>query len=319
MEEARLRYIEERSSYEILAKRVEVALQCSFAEAHISCTVTSRAKTVSSFVKKALTKSYSDIWEETTDKAGVRVIFEHPGDLDRGLQIAQDLFPDSTLEDERFKEGEEQKLSYPKTHLLVKVTDADLSADSMACEIQLRTTAQDLWSRMSHALLYKPLATSSPVVRRSLYRLLALVELYDAEVERAMIDMASNPAFEESQLLHSAEALFHEFVASDYRLDLSQEILPVLLKAINVPVPTYVENLENFSKDNRVKLAEFFRDYGPGSASGLTGQNILASQPECIIIFEIISRRPEALRAIWEIHLPADWLSEISGSWGIYL
>ncbi|MGW3733177.1 hypothetical protein [Streptomyces sp. NPDC005148] len=320
VEEARRRYLKERPSYETLAKRIELALQRSLAEAHISCSVESRAKTVSSFVKKALTKPYEDIWEETTDKAGVRVIFEHPGDLERGLQIAQEIFPDSALEDERFKEGAEQKLSYPKTHLLVRVLDSELSPDYMGCEIQLRTAAQDLWSRMSHALLYKPLATSSPVVRRSLYRLLALVELYDAEVERAMTDMESNPAFEESQLLHSAEALYHEFVASDYRLDLSQEIIPVLLKVINAPILTYVKTLEEFSKDNRAKLAEFFRDYGPESASGLAGQNILASQPECIIIFELISRRPEALRAKWENGpLPEDWLSEISGSWGVYL
>ncbi|WP_345962921.1 hypothetical protein ABDE16_18515 [Streptomyces sp. BRB040] len=290
------------------------------AEAHIPCSIQGRAKTVSSFVKKALTNVYEDVWEETTDKAGVRVIFEHAGDLERGLKIAQGLFPDSTLEDERFEEGFEQRLSYPKIHLQVRILDSELSPDRMSCEIQLRTAAQDLWSRMSHALLYKPLATSSPVVRRSLYRLLALVELYDAEVERAMTDMTSNPAFEESQLLHSAEALYHEFVASDYRLDLSQEVIPVLLQVIDTPILAYIETLEEFSKNNRAKLAEFFRDYGPESASGLSGQNVLATQPECIIIFELISRKPEALRARWEENiLPEDWLSEISGSWGVHL
>ncbi|MFJ9830549.1 hypothetical protein ACIRU2_03930 [Streptomyces sp. NPDC101169] len=320
IEEARRRYIEERPSYEILAKRVELALLRRLAEAHIPCSVESRAKTVSSFVKKTLTTTYGDIWEEMPDKAGARVIFEHSGDLELGIQIARELFPDSKLENERFEEGFEQRLSYPKTHLHVRVLDKELNPDYMSCEIQLRTAAEDLWSRMSHALLYKPSAPSSPVVRRSLYRLLALVELYDAEVERAMTDMTSNPAFEESQLLHSTEALYHEFVASDYRLALSQEIIPVLLELIDKPIIAYTETLEEFSKSNRPKLAEFFREYGPESASGLSGQNILATQPECIIIFEIISRKPEALRAKWEENqLPEDWLSELSGSWGIHL
>lgn len=320
VEEARLRYIRERSSYQILAKRIRLALLNTMTESHIPCSIQSRAKTVSSFVKKALTNPYEDVWAEITDKAGVRVIFENPGDLERGLQIAQKLFPESTLEDERFEEGFEQKLSYPKTHLQVRVFDSTLSPDCMNCEIQFRTSAQDLWSRMSHALLYKPSAPSSPVVRRSLYRLLALVELYDAEVERAMIDMKSNPEFEESQLLHSAEALYHEFVASSYRLGLSQEIIPVLLEVIDVPIPAYTKTLEEFSNNNRVKLAEFFRDYGPESASGMAGQNILATQPECIVIFELVSRKPEALRARWEEELlPEDWLSELCGSWGVLL
>ncbi|MFJ9375219.1 hypothetical protein [Streptomyces sp. NPDC101455] len=320
VEEARLRYIHERPSYEILAKRVELAILPRLAEAHIPCSVESRAKTVSSFVKKTLANARDGTGEEPTDKAGARVIFKNSGDLERGLQIVQDLFPDAKLEDERFEEGFEQKLSYPKIHLHVRVLDKELNPDYMSCEIQLRTAAEDLWSRMSHALLYKPSAPSSPTVRRSLYRLLALVELYDAEVERAMTDMTSNPAFEESQLLHSAEALYHEFVASEYRLSLSQEVVPVLLKVIDAPITAYTKTLEDFFKSNRPKLAEFFREYGPESASGLSGQNILASQPECIIIFEIISRKPEALRARWEENLlPEDWLSELSGSWGAQL
>jgi ppGpp synthetase/RelA/SpoT-type nucleotidyltranferase len=321
-EAARIKYLKERDRYEKLASQVANEISRRMSECHIPCEVSSRAKAVSSFVKKALAKNnYQDPWQEITDKAGVRVVFEHPGDLDKALKEIQEVFPDSTLEDERRKAGTEKELKYPKTHLQVRLQSihAGSPLDHLECEVQLRTRAQDLWSRMSHALLYKPAVPTTPDVRRSLYRLLALVELYDAEVERGMTTMTESPDFEESQLLHSAESIFHEFVGSDYRLELSQEVIPVLMCVIAQSVKDYSAALMEFADRNRPKLAQFFMEYGPESASGAAGQNFLASQPECIIIFELVARKPESLRAIWNRELPPDWLSEIAESWGVYL
>ncbi|MGW4654407.1 hypothetical protein ACWEP2_08660 [Streptomyces sp. NPDC004279] len=316
--EARLRYLRERPIYQTLASNVAELIRTEAAANGITCEVHGRSKDVASFVRKAIKKRYSDPWSQITDKAGVRVILEHSKDIDESLEVIRSAFTVLHEEDERDQPENEKKLEYPKIHL--QIADPSHEPTSgvppLECEVQVRTRAQDLWSRMSHALLYKPAIPVSPVVRRSLYRLLALVELYDSEVARGVEEMESNPDFREVQLLRHAERVFHLFVASDYEISISEEIMPVLTPLIQ-DTESYGHKLIDFSQKRFAKLDDTFREYGPMSEVGQSGQYVLVGQPESVIIFQLLEEMPLRLASAWREALPEDWLEELSNVWGV--
>ncbi|MGW2468718.1 hypothetical protein [Streptomyces bauhiniae] len=316
--EARLRYIQEKPIFETLASNVTDLIRTEAAANGITCEVQGRSKDIASFVRKAIKKRYANPWDEITDKAGVRVILEHSNDVDEVLEVIRAAFTVLREEDERDQPENEARLVYPKVHLQIADPshDPESGTSPLECEIQVRTRAQDLWSRMSHTLLYKPAVPSTPVVRRSLYRLLALVELYDSEVARGVEEMESNPDFREVQLLRHAERVFHLFVASDYEISISEEILPVLTPLIE-DTESYGYKLVDFSRQRFAKLDDTFREYGPMSEIGQSGQYVLVGQPESVIIFQLLEEMPLRLASAWREALPEDWLDELSSVWGV--
>lgn len=320
------RYQAERPRIEKAAQLTAALLRRRTARERITCEVTYRAKELGSFITKAYKKPYADPWNDITDKAGVRIIVQHKGLLDRALQVVQtNLTPVEAVQDYRDEDDVKGKytLQYPRLHAQV-LAAGDLTDDDgkpYECEIQIRTDATDLWARMSHRLLYKAGATDVPRdVSRSLYRLIALVELYDLEVERGVDALAQHPDFTLSnRLLTEAEFLYRTFTDHEYRRDLSEDIVDVLLETIEHETD-YPNKLAQFAEQHRQQLAEAYRDYGPTSEHFLThGRYILASQPESLIIFERLSTAKMLLRGIWEDQLSETMLSDMAEIWSVHL
>ncbi|WP_432980487.1 hypothetical protein [Dactylosporangium sp. CA-233914] len=323
LDAARIRYVRERPNFERAAAHIANAFKIAAAGIGLECRITYRAKDVASFVKKALVKKMDDPWAEIYDKAGIRVIVTHPGDLDVAKQIAATLFgPPVWEEDDRHDREKLDRLFYPRLHVWVEVPDIpDIkleSDESMQCEIQIRTEAEDLWSRMSHGLLYKPTTQLPENVVRSLYRLLALVELYDGEVERAVAAMSQDPDHRLNEILLQAEQSFYTFCSTPYDRDLSREVGRVLMRAISTAkFVTYKSDLALFVDENREQLENVYRDYGPLSSLGQQGTYILASQPESLAIFERLTNAPMLFGQIWEEELPPELLEEMKNVWGV--
>ncbi|MFJ1797150.1 hypothetical protein [Kitasatospora griseola] len=324
IDQALERYQKEISRIERAAKLTAAHLQRRAARARINCEVIYRTKDIRSFVAKAHHKQYSDPWNQITDKAGVRVIVQHRGLLDPVLDlIRQTLTLVGEPEDDRDKVGSEDRLQYPRLHAQVIAwgDEADDDGNPYECEIQIRTEATDLWARMSHKLMYKSEAGEVPsTVRRSLYRLIALVELYDLEVERGVDALARYPdVLRSNRLLGEAEHLYRTFTDHPYRRDLSEEIVDVLIGAIR-PDSDYLGRLAGFVEDRRNDLERTYRDYGPLSEHFLRrGRYILASQPESLIIFERLSSAKLLLQGIWIDQLPESMLNDMADAWGVSL
>ncbi|MFC8675080.1 hypothetical protein ACFUEN_20670 [Streptomyces griseorubiginosus] len=324
MDEVFSRYRRERSRIEVAARLTAAHLRRRAARARINCEVSYRAKEVSSFVTKAQYKNYVDPWKQITDKAGVRVVVQHEGLLDPMLDLIQEsLNVVGEPEDDRLIVGAEDRLQYPRLHVQVIASGDQVSDDGKPyeCEIQLRTEAIDLWARMSHKLMYKAEASVVPSnVRRSLYRLIALIELYDLEVRRGVEAMAQYPDVAQSnRLLDEAEHLFRTFTEHKPRRDLSEEVVDVLVKAIPDP-GGYPERLSKFIDDRRADLERAYRDYGPESDHFLRhGRYILASQPESLIIFERLSSSKLLLHGRWVDELPESMLNDMADAWGVSL
>ncbi|WP_405465330.1 hypothetical protein OG783_18695 [Streptomyces jietaisiensis] len=323
-DEALERFRRERPRIETAAKLTAAHIRRRAARARINCEVSFRAKEIASFVTKAQHKQYDDPWAQITDKAGVRIVVQHSGLLDPVVALLRESL---TLvhepEDDRYVSGAEDRLQYPRLHVQVMAYGDQRSDDGQPyeCEIQVRTEATDLWARMSHKLMYKPATAAVPSdVRRSLYRLIALIELYDLEVQRGVEALAQYPDVAQgNQLLDEAEHLFRTFTDHEPRRDLSEDVVDVLVKTIQNP-STYAEQLAKFTEDRRADLERAYKDYGPGSEHFLRhGRYVLASQPESLIIFERLSSAKFLLQGRWIDELPESMLDDMADAWGVSL
>ncbi|MEU9634429.1 MULTISPECIES: RelA/SpoT domain-containing protein [Streptomyces] len=324
MDQALERFRRERPRIETAAKLTAAYISRRATRARINCDVKFRAKEVASFVTKAQYKQYDDPWAEITDKAGVRIVVQHSGLLDPIVALLKESL---TLvhepEDDRYVDGREDRLQYPRLHVQVMAHGDQRSDDGQPyeCEIQVRTEATDLWARMSHKLMYKPASTAVPSnVRRSLYRLIALIELYDLEVQRGVETLAQYPDVAQgNHLLGEAEHLFRTFTDHEPRRDLSEDVVDVLVRTIQDPA-TYAEQLAKFTEDRRSDLERAYKDYGPDSEHFLLhGRYVLASQPESLIIFERLSCAKFLLQGHWVDELPESMLNDMADAWGVAL
>lgn len=325
-EEAFQRYKQELPRIERAAEATKKHLEYHTARKGVTCQVTARVKELTSFNTKAYHKNYVDPWKEITDKAGVRIIVPHSGLLDAALEVIRDNLEIIEEQDYREDIGAEDQLRYPRLHIQAVMVGGEEDPDGAPyeCEIQLRTEAVDLWSRMSHKLLYKPGVAPPADVRRSLYRLIALVELYDLEVERGVKALAKqDPELARSnRLLDMAEQVYRTFTAHPYSRDLSLDVVGVLSQTIDED-SVYGEQLAKFAQAFRGRLQRNYTDYGPTSDHFKEhGRYMLASQPESLIIFERLSnaRARFRLKRAWkQSQLPETMLTDMAQIWGIPL
>jgi ppGpp synthetase/RelA/SpoT-type nucleotidyltranferase len=153
--EARTRFIDERPQFEALARRVEGEIRALVRARGFDCQVSGRAKDVASFVGKCICKGYSHPWEQVTDKVGVRITVGDPRSIASIVALLPDQYEVLSVEDKSVALRKDEKIGYSGVHVQVRVA-ADTATVGGECEIQVRTAAQNLWSEMSHKLLYKP-------------------------------------------------------------------------------------------------------------------------------------------------------------------
>lgn len=133
--------------------------------------------------------------------------------------------------------------------------------------------------------------------------------------------LSKHPDFTRSnRLLAEAERIYRTFTSHPYNRDLSEEIVDVLLEAIEGGDATYGDQLVEFAEQWRERLERAYRDYGPTSEHFLDeGRYMLASQPESLIIFERLANASFVLQDIWEDTLPDHMLKDMAKIWGTAL
>jgi ppGpp synthetase/RelA/SpoT-type nucleotidyltranferase len=308
--EARRRFIDERPQFEQLAQRVETEIR-HLARTHgVDCQVSGRAKDVASFVGKCLRKGYADPWNELTDKVGVRITVSDPRSIDTVVALVSERYDDPRVENKNLELREGERIGYGGVHVQIRVAP-DTGSVGGECEIQVRTAAQNLWSEMSHKLLYKPGVEPDEETQRALLRLAALMEIFDEEVTRRVNLIVSTAGYPIEELINAAEAEFYQFTDVNYDRALSRFVLSEIAEALPADQSSaYADRLKAFAAANRAKLAAIFERY----------RNVdtpqLVHQPESIIVFERLEDDVHTLRAAWESRLPADELGSLESIWG---
>lgn len=313
------RFVEYKPRLDDAASDVEELLKELLAGASIHATVTSRVKDVESFRGKvALRTDYADPWVQVTDKVGVRAIVHRTSQVDDIYRLIAD---DGRLEvyGVTDKRGilDDNVLGYSGLHLDLYAPSRDGDTERVPVELQIRTIAQHAWSEVSHKLLYKPQAELDPDDRRAVWRLVALVEVFDGEVARVM-EKLPNAAPVDPDVVTLTAAEFDDIIAAQYsrfesnmgQRDLTCLVVPALLEALSPEDhATYAAATNAWVGEQRGWLTDLFDRCGPGSSMATVSDYVLWSQPESIGILESLANRPWALVAAWRRHsLPDAWL-----------
>lgn len=312
------RFIENQSRFKSAADDVTGTLKEILAAASIHATVTCRVKDIGSFRSKiALRTDYDDPWKQITDKVGARAIVYRTSQVNDIHGLITD---DGRLEiyDVTDKRGilSEKELGYSGLHLDLYAPARDGDIERIPVELQIRTIAQHAWSEVSHKLLYKPQAELDPEDRRAVWRLVALVEVFDSEVARVIDKVPDAPAETPTVLLTNnvlddiLSAQYARFESNPSQRDLTALVIPVLLEALPADAHEgYGTAMHGWATDQRSWLQGLYDDYGTRSAMAAVSDYVLWSQPESIGILEYLAHRPWALLAHWRSHgLPDAWL-----------
>lgn len=128
---------------------------------------------------------------QLNDLVGIRLILLFKRDLDKCKKLIEENLEIVDKEDTASRLNESQ-FGYQSYHYVTKLPEKWLSTPTLSdfseykAEIQVRTIAQHIWAAASHHLQYKQEASVPNAIRRSIYRVSALLETVDLEFERVL-------------------------------------------------------------------------------------------------------------------------------------
>ena len=307
--------------YTALAEYAEDPLRVAIKVAGIyTMPITGRAKEPRSFgIKACVGRKYADPLRDITDKAGVRVTVIYERDVKPAVEVAKATFTCLSV-DRKLDALDYDKNGYLGTHLDVELTAAQVAAsDSRFAgrkfEVQVRTMAQSAWAEVSHAQLCKPAADVPDLLKRRIFRLVALVELFDSEVEAFREEAALTPGYREAGAIGD----FTEFLAAlgntrspnrHLTLELSAAIVPLY----DASVDSVHEIVKAFADDNRDGLTNLVSEAEHLEAREL---NPLLAQPELPMLCERLERDRIRLEQQWPSEIPTEWLDDLAEKWGL--
>lgn len=321
--EAVERYLRERPMFEAFADDVASRMKKILLACEVRGEIHARAKDVSSFRGKILRKHYSDPWAQITDKAGVRVVVQLPSQVNAVVEaITKSTELESGDPTRVAPEGpkcadgsgaddaDPTRLGYTGTHVQVKVPTGE--HPEYECEVQVRTRSQDLWSAMSHEYLYKPVIELPTEHRRALYRLSALTEIVDVEVERAQEFLSQDRVNVLARLLSYqwiglglpvGDGQLTQFVVSS--LVPSADAADGLMTKVRAHFAVHAED-----------VLKMHSTYG-ADQGGYLLENTIFDQPELILVRVLLAEGRLSLGRAWaEAGLPPEWLNAVAVRFG---
>ncbi len=312
LDDLRQQFLSEQPRFERLRDVVEHRLHGELHRLGLGdVQVDARVKDVASFVKKVLRKHYESPWDEIRDKLGVRLTATYASSVSPLEHLVRESFTIHHHENKRLA-LEPNRLDYLGTHFEASLPAADGSdLGDIVFEIQVHTAAEGLWAGMSHELLYKAAEAPPPEVQRSLYRLLALVELFDLEVARARSTIMDQPGFPEAVVLRELDR--HFFALTAHRSDpkLSRVVISALRSLYSEEeLADYSNLLDAFVTTHVDKLRGLYEDYLEDD------RNPLMSQPESLLVFERLENNFQRVPVVWTESLPDSLLESFSEIWG---
>ena len=192
---------------------------------------------------------------EIQDLVGLRIILLFKRDIEKAVRLIQTNFRIVRQYDtqERLKEDQ---FGYSSKHLIVELKKEWLSVPTfgrmagLVAEVQIRTLPQHIWAETSHKLQYKQEKNIPPSVRRSIYRVSALLETVDLEFERVLEERESY----RSQIAEGTPSIHDERLNVDLLEALLDARLPVINKSPNEDYATLLASLDHFGIKSKQQL-----------------------------------------------------------------
>jgi len=319
LEEAESRYLQEQPIYTRLGEHMIAMIKELLSEQGVSATYDYRTKEASSLIAKILRKRYDSL-DRVTDKLGLRIIVSNIREIPRIVSSMESAFHVTEKQD-KANDLSPDRLGYLGTHLQIELKPEQLASGvedefrGRSGELQIRTHAQDLWNVSSHKYLYKPEVPPPAQVARRLYRLMALVEIYDNEFSSSMEAIEQLPGAENWKTLRNLEEKFIRLGGQRFNEQLSVTIIDQLLPIARELGDEWEHHvLEAFVASNQIKLRNIYHDYQAAGARG-----IFVTQPESLLIWMLLERRVFDLVDVWREFMPIETLDRMASIWGISL
>lgn len=178
-------YFDKKELFEALITEVAFILNKRMRDLKIEFAfVTSRVKKLDSFLAKIDRKKYPEPIEQTTDIAGVRIIYLYQQELPKIQRLISNNFDVREVVDKTVADVD--RFGYGAIHYIVTLSKSvsgtryeDLK--NLRCEIQVRTVLQDAWAIFDHHLRYKHESEIPSSIRRRIHSLSALLENADTQ------------------------------------------------------------------------------------------------------------------------------------------
>ena len=182
------RYLDQRQSYERLAREVAYILEKKLNSAQLEiAAITNRPKELDSFLEKLSRKAYVDPFTEIEDFAGVRVVYLYATDFPAICTCVEEEF-DVVRTVDKLQEKGDDRFGYLAVHFIVKLGKRASGAryddiKDLVCEVQLRTVLQDAWAIINHHLIYKRERDIPTVLKRKFNSIAGLFEMADEQFD----------------------------------------------------------------------------------------------------------------------------------------
>ena len=319
-EQARAEFMRARPAYRALMERTVSVLAEGVRLAGVPARVDGRVKEVDSYLTKLLRSTkYLSGERQIQDRAGVRAVLLYLDDAEAVDSVVRDRFHVDEYEN-KVETLDADRLGYLGIHYIARPKkkwldeEQQLQLEGLQVEIQVGSIAQRAWADVSHELLYKASIDVPEAFKRMMNRLIALVELFDAEIERCRAGIRDLPGFTENQILEPLDRELLKFSGRPPDRVLSQLITPRIVAAYGraSPLELFTDVIAPWIEANRQRLEEVFeRKHAEPEAL-----SPLFSQPECFLILERSENDPDGLRQAWPAELPQQLLHEITEYWG---
>ena len=316
---ARAGYLVNSERYERLCEWAAFCLKKGLRKTSVYYpTVTSRSKTLRSFLRKAVRDKLDDPLMQIRDRAGVRVVVVFQRDVAEVERVISKLFDFNPADrKDKSQELDADQMGYLGIHYFAgraeDFDEGDVDLVGLEFEIQIHTAAEDAWALASHRITYKPAGEPpSGAIKRRVNRLVALVELFDQEVETAWRDIVETPGYEQGAMLAPLEEIYLTLV-DDPEFDemLSLDILGVVRDAYTADeIARFRQLMSDFVESHREFIQAQWGNTTPEDA------HPLLFQPEALAILERLHSAKEKLRARWDAHLDPRLLTTLSEELG---
>jgi ppGpp synthetase/RelA/SpoT-type nucleotidyltranferase len=192
-------YTGSKHKFESFAHTLEQLLRTLIHDSGVRIhSVNSRVKGETSLRNKIRSNAKYEQLSDIKDIAGIRIITYFESDIDKIANIIQKEFSinEEHSVDKRKKEMPEQ-FGYMSLHYIVSLSSERLSLpeyrqyEDMAAELQIRSIIQHAWAEIEHDLGYKSEFEIPYTIRRSFYRLAALLEQADlnfSDIKKSLAD-----------------------------------------------------------------------------------------------------------------------------------
>lgn len=258
-----------------------------------------RLKEEDSLIQKAFyrNKSYSDPYNEITDKVGGRIVVlleEQANQICGVIEKLEDFSFSKDRDFETERATHPELFNYKSHHYILRnkneISIGEIIPEGTPVEIQIRTLLQHAYSELTHDTIYKPNTAASPEVRRYVAKSMALIEVTDQ-----LFSQVSNS-------LKLSEHQFSKIIEDCLKLLPDDIGIHIDIDLCNFILDAYLLEVEQY---NQSSLKKFVNEYNfiLEKIKERSAYKYLFRQPVILFLYHLVLTKRKIAKARWPLSI----------------